>query len=744
MEIAARLRAEARATGERRLLVLTGSPAATRAAAGDALAAAEVDPDRAAAVGPGDAYECDRYEDTAVDELLGTTREAIIFDCHERCEPNALGKLVGAVDGGGLFVLLAPPLSEWPDRTDDFDRSLAVPPFDESDVGTAFRERLVETIKAHRGIAVVSVGDERTVRQDGLTTPAPRRGRASPEPPTEHNFPVEAYQRCRTQDQVAAVAALENLQQDSNAVVLEADRGRGKSSAAGLAAGSLAAAGADVLVTAPTSESTTAVFERVAELLDDARVRHERVSGSEPCVETERGRVRYCPPATAAELPEDPDHVIVDEAAALPVGLLSATLEADAVAFSTTIHGYEGAGRGFSVRFRDHLAESDFAVTEQRLAEPIRYAPGDPVEVWSFRVLALDARPPVEQLVADASPETVTYRELSTAELRADEHLLREVFGLLVLAHYRTEPNDLARLLDAPNVTVQALCHDGHVVSVALLAREGHLPAELRAEVYEGARIRGNLLPDVLTGQLRDESAGEPVGWRVLRIATHASARSRGLGSLLLDRVRERAYERDFDWLGVAYGATPDLVSFWDDNGFDTVHISTTRNERSGEHSVIMLDPLSAAGEALHERHTAWFHRRIRGSIRETLSEVDPETVVAACRASDGAPSLELTAWEWRHVAGIPVGNAIFETAPDPVRRLCYRHVAAPQKEVLTPEQQRLLVRKFLQGQTWEQIREAEGFHGRRACTRATGTALEPLVELYGTETALAELDRLR
>jgi len=94
--------------------------------------------------------------------------------------------------------------------------------------------------------------------------------------------------------------------------------------------------------------------------------------------------------------------------------------------------------------------------------------------VWAFRALLLDARPPVEPLVDDATPESVDYRRLEAAEALADERLLREAFGLLVLAHYRTEPNDLARLLDAPNLEARALTHDGHVVSVALLAREGN------------------------------------------------------------------------------------------------------------------------------------------------------------------------------------------------------------------------------------------------------------------------------
>lgn len=234
---------------------------------------------------------------------------------------------------------------------------------------------------------------------------------------------------------------------------------------------------------------------------------------------------------------ESADVVFVDEAAALPVRRLEALAEAArSVCFATTVRGYEGAGRGFDVRFRSEL-ETSRDVTECVLTEPIRYAAADPIEAWVFHALLLGSTPPADQLVEASTPEDATYERLTQEALAENENLLREVFGLLVYAHYRTQPDDLARVLDAPNVAIRAFLADGHPVSVALLAREGGLDDDTRRTAYEGGRIRGNLIPDLLTSQLRDPDAGVPVGFRVVRIATHHAVRSAGFGSRLLDEI---------------------------------------------------------------------------------------------------------------------------------------------------------------------------------------------------------------
>jgi len=75
------------------------------------------------------------------------------------------------------------------------------------------------------------------------------------------------------------------------------------------------------------------VFARASELIEGARERRrgrrrrrrkraEQRGRHPPHRRAGRGRVRFLAPAEAADLPDDPDAVIVDEAAALPVRLL--------------------------------------------------------------------------------------------------------------------------------------------------------------------------------------------------------------------------------------------------------------------------------------------------------------------------------------------------------------------------------------------------------------------------------------
>ncbi|WP_254544233.1 tRNA(Met) cytidine acetyltransferase TmcA [Halomarina pelagica] len=766
------LRAEARRANERRLLALAGEHDACLDALPGVLDAGAIED--AVLIGHRDVRGLTRHEPRRADELLGTTRECVVVDAHDECRPNALGRAAGAVDGGGLLVLLAPPLDAWPDRRDRFDESLAVPPDALDDVAGNFRRRLVRLLRQHPGIAIADP-ETGAVERDGLTEPYPARERGTPDPPPRHGFPDAAYRACLTDDQVAAVRAFETLRDPDAAVVLEADRGRGKSSAAGLAAGSLAAVGRDVLVTAPTRGGAVELFARARELLDALGVLASADDGD--LAATGGGRVRFERPARAANLPGDPDAVFVDEAAGLSVALLSSFLDGPPVGFATTVHGYEGAGRGFSVRFRERLDASDRDVTDCVMRAPIRYAASDPIEPWLFRALLLDANPPVEPLVEGATPETVAYERPTPGDLLADEHRLRELFGLLVLAHYRTEPNDLARLLDAPNLTARVLAHDGHVVAVALLAREGGLPPAVRERAYRIGRVRGNMLPDLLMGQLRDPAAGAPVGRRVVRIAVHPAVRSRGLGSHLLGRVHAEFGDR-LDWFGVSYGATPRLLSFWRANGYRVVHLSTTRNETSGERSAAMLRPAGAEGaggtngaadaedaedaedasdaggavdaadaadaaDALPDRHARWFRERIAGVLSDSLADLDPDVVRAALAATGGRAALDLGDREWHLVAAAAYGPGQFDVHPEPFRRLVVRALTDPDPDPpLDADAERLLVRRVLQARGWRTVAEELGFQTPSGARRAAGRAFRALCERYGGSAVAEERGR--
>lgn len=745
--VVAGLRREARATDHRRLLVVSGADGheACRAVADATTTLAVVSGDNSFDLLADSVETYERQPATHAGRLMGTTHETVVYDGTDEFSPNALGRTVGAVAGGGLYVLLLP--AEWTDRVDDFRASLAVPPFEPSDPTSGFRERLLATFD-HPGVAVYDADADR-LRRDGRTgreRPPPRSTGTLPADPT---FPPAAYEACRTADQGRSLRALERLREPETAVVVEADRGRGKSAVAGLAAGALAAAGHEVAVTAPARSNAETLLTHARELTETLGV----CESTTPLRTAAGGRAAFVRPTALDGHAETADAVFVDEAAGLPVATLSAALAADRAAFVTTVHGYEGAGRGFSVRFRERLADARHAVTETRPREPIRHAPGDPLESWSFRALALDARPAVDPLVADARLADATYERLSTDRLRGDDRLLREAFGLLVVAHYRTEPTDLARLLDAPNLSVHALLVAGHVAAVALVAREGGLSADRRRSLFDGGRIHGNMVPDLLCGQLRDPEAARPVGYRVVRIAVHDALRRSGFGSQLLSAVEadladgaDRPGFAPADYLASGFGASPGVVDFWRQNGYRTLHLSTTRNDTSGEHSAVVARPVTDAGRALVARHETGFRDRVADALSDGLRDLDPDVVRATLRAcaADPGPTLDLTDYEWRIVVGAGTGPTGYGVAPGPFRRLAvawFLDTDAPE-EPLDARQERLLVRKVLQGHPWDAVADELGFVSTGECMRTLGATVRALVDRFGGEPAARERAR--
>ena len=158
------------------------------------------------------------------------------------------------------------------------------------------------------------------------------------------------------------------------------------------------------------------------------------------------------------------------------------------------------------------------------LQEPIRWSAGDPLEATINRLLLLDAEP--HDPTGFIGQE---YTCIKCTDLVHNEERLRQVYGLLVLAHYRTTPGDLRLFLDAPNIHIYALQSGEEMVAVALIAEEGQLEPTLVQSIWEGKRRpKGQLLPQTLVAHEGWKEVALWKGWRIMQnCGASASARER-------------------------------------------------------------------------------------------------------------------------------------------------------------------------------------------------------------------------
>lgn len=720
LEAIDRLRAQARHENHRYPVVVAGPREDCRRLAEAVMA--RLSDLRTACVGDDDGTGA-AVSNARIGSVLGSECDLVVYDAWSGFDPDAFGAVSGTIRGGGLLLLLTPPLDAWPVFADPQKARIALYPWRPDQVGGRFLARLARVIAADPAVLRLEPG----LPPPDLPAPGPAAAPA-----------VRTAEPWLTEDQRLAVAAVEHVGRGRRRrpAVLIADRGRGKSAALGIAAARLIAdRPRRIVVTAPRPSAAAAVFHHAALLLPRAgQVRPGLITSG-------AARIEFAPPDALAFDPPPADLVLVDEAAAMPAPLLERMLARySRIAFATTVHGYEGTGRGFALRFRHTLNTRTPGWREVMLHEPVRWAPADPLERFTFRSLLLDATPAAAPVIAEAGTGDVSVERLDRGRLAADEERLDRLFGLLVLAHYQTRPSDLRTLLDGPGLRVWCLRYRGQVAAAALVAREGGFDGALARAVWLGQRRpRGHLIPQSLASHAGFEAAARLHGARVLRIAVHPAAQGRGLGTRLLAALVEDAGREGMDFIGASFGASRDVVDFWQRSGLTPVRLGTRRDAASGTHSVIVLRPLSEAGSALRQAVRGRFISHLPYQLADPLRDLDPLLAVRLLQHGSGdPPAPALDDGDWRDLVTFAFGRRRYADCRVPLWRLA---VLAGARRASLPEVDDALLaalaQRVLQGRSWGHVAERLGVAGRAAVEGRLRETVATLLQRLGDNQVL-------
>lgn len=608
---------------------------------------------------------------------LGIESDWVVIDGHHYSSVNDWLAAAGTLRAGGLLVLLCPRLEEWPQR---YAQAMAAQGF--TLPLSRFIARLCALLPEQPGTTIVEQGAETVPHLDG--------GHGV----WQADMPSVDQQRC-----IAAICRVAQGRA-GRPLIIRADRGRGKTSALGVAAAQLLRDGARRLIlSAARREMVEIAFRHAAEALPGAARDRDQLRYGDSVLE-------YLPPAQlldrAREGALDGELVMVDEAANLPLPILQALLrDCSRLVLSSTVHGYEGSGRGFDIRLRDSLNQLRPRWRRQTLKTPLRWAESDPLEACLNRCFLLDVE---SEVAAETSARPVTLESLSAPALMADESLLRQVFALLMEAHYQTTPQDLQYLLDMPG-RLRVARRAGRVVGVCQALPEGGVEEGLAEQVCRGQRRpKGNLLAQSLAQRSGDRRWLVAASLRVNRIAVAADQRRLGVASALLEQLVDEARRQGLAFVSSSFSCEAALLEFWSAQGLMPVHLGSRRDASSGSYSLMVVLPLRDDWLAPLARLRTSLRDELWGCAALLRSDM-PAGALAALLArlpSAAAPGDSTQARRYSQ------GELPFEQVAMHLKRLCFAAPGLPE----------LVVEKLFLDSCWRRLAARHSLAGRAACER--------------------------
>jgi tRNA(Met) cytidine acetyltransferase len=488
-------------------------------------------------------------------QLLGQEFTNAIYDGFSGLYPDKLAALAGTIKAGGLLFLLLPELNilkHWQDPAMGVVQSHG-----HTNKFSYFNQRFARTLDklplVHFSEATGSIFRNNQHQHNNI------------------NF--EPQQHC-----IEQIISLANGRAN-RPLLINADRGRGKSAALGLSAAQLSCK--KIIICATQFKACHSSFKHLANALSiEYNSEHKQIAN-----------LQYVAPDALLNTLPNCDLLFVDEAAVIPVPMLLKMLHHyPRIVFASTLVGYEGNGRGYTIRFSQHVKARFKAAKIMSLNEPLRFAKQDPLEQHIRRLLALDA-----QYASCSNIENtgVNYAEISQQQLINNEALLEQVVALLALAHYQSSVNDLRYLLDSSAQRLFISHQQDVILGVCLVAIEGGVNDEVAEHIILGKRRpQGHLMAQTLAQLSTNPLFLTQHCARVVRIAVAPEHHNKQLGSALI-AYSQQQLKGTCQWFGASFGANVSLLKFWQAAGFNVVKLGYQQDKATAEHAALVVKSLT-------------------------------------------------------------------------------------------------------------------------------------------------------
>jgi len=262
-------------------------------------------------------------------------------------------------------------------------------------------------------------------------------------------------------------------------------------------------------------------------------------------------------------------------------------------------------------------------------------------------------------------------------------------------------------MLDDDLVTIHVTQLDQKIIAVALLIKEGGIDAKIAADIFAGTRrLQGHLVAQSLAANVGIEDAPCLHGERIIRIAVHPSLQQQGLGTALLNSLIENSKA---DYVSTSFGATTELLHFWQQLTFTPVYLGMKRDASSGTHSVVMLYAKTPAGEALLNNAQQRFAKSFSHLLSEPFKTLEAELAVALL-----SPQKNTQNNNKEELLAFAEKQRGYENTLYPIWKLVSRELANASN--LSSKEKEILVLKVLQKHTWKAVADkmGDGINGKK------------------------------